>query len=101
MAELIKVANVGDIPEDEAITVEVAGEQVAVFNVGGTYYAVSNTCPHAGGPLSEGWVDNHEVTCPWHGWSFQLDPAKSDESDGLCRYRVVVEDDEIKVEVPE
>ncbi len=50
-----------------------AGNTVlALFNLGGTFYAVNNTCTHAGGPLGEGKVDGHTVTCPWHGSRFDI-----------------------------
>jgi 3-phenylpropionate/trans-cinnamate dioxygenase ferredoxin subunit len=55
-----------------AIRIEVDGEPVAVFNVGGTFYAIGAVCPHEGGPLEEGEVENGEVTCPWHGSVFDL-----------------------------
>jgi nitrite reductase (NADH) small subunit len=47
-----------------------------LFNVDGRIYAVENTCPHQGGPLSEGWVAKGCVTCPWHAWTFKLDTGK-------------------------
>ena len=46
--------------------------EIAVFNIDGIYCAISNTCQHQGGPLSEGILDNEKkiVTCPWHGWKY-------------------------------
>lgn len=55
----------------------VAGTAVAVANVGGAFHAMSNVCPHAGGPIGDGTMDGHKVTCPYHGWSF-------DVRDGRC-----------------
>src|SRR5215470_18137890 len=52
--------------------VEVAGQSIAVFNIAGRYYAISNTCPHRGGPLAEGTVTGEEVICPWHGSRFDI-----------------------------
>jgi nitrite reductase (NADH) small subunit/3-phenylpropionate/trans-cinnamate dioxygenase ferredoxin subunit len=42
------------------------------MNVDGTFYAVDNTCPHAGGPLGEGKLSEEIVECPWHGWRFNI-----------------------------
>ncbi len=60
------------------VEVIVAGKAIAVANAGGTFYACTNTCPHAGGPLGEGSLDGTLLTCPYHGWTFDL-------SDGSCR----------------
>ena len=44
----------------------VVGErELALFNLGGAFYAVDNACPHQGGPLCEGWIDGKSMTCPW------------------------------------
>ncbi|GMW03639.1 MAG: hypothetical protein AMXMBFR84_47730 [Candidatus Hydrogenedentota bacterium] len=96
----VKVANCNEIPEGEGKAIECAAECVAVFNVGGTFFAISNTCPHAGGPLADGFIDDNEVTCPWHGWSFGLDPSEGN-GDGISRYKVKVEDDAVHIEMPD
>lgn len=60
------------------IEIIIGGTAIAVANVGGTYYAISNACAHADGPLGEGSLDGHVVTCPYHGWQF-------DVRDGGCK----------------
>ncbi len=51
----------------------IVGERVvALFNVEGTFYALDGVCPHQGGPLAEGEVTGCIVTCPWHGWQFDV-----------------------------
>ncbi len=61
-------------PEDgKALRVEVNGESVAVFNLGGRLYAIGAKCTHVGGPLDEGSVTDHRVVCPWHGSVFDLE----------------------------
>ncbi len=64
MSDFTKVVDAKDVPPGKSVCVEVGGEKVALFNVAGTLYAVSDTCTHAGGPLSEGEVDGTVVTCP-------------------------------------
>jgi nitrite reductase/ring-hydroxylating ferredoxin subunit len=61
-----------DVREGEGRVVEAGGRTVAVFNVGGRYYAIDNTCPHRGGPLGEGDLDGRTVTCPWHAWRWDV-----------------------------
>jgi nitrite reductase/ring-hydroxylating ferredoxin subunit len=98
MPERVKVAQKKEIPEGEGICVDVGNERVAVFNHKGEFYAMSDLCPHAGGPLSDGWVEEGKVTCPWHGWVFKLECA---ESDGVERFPCTVEGEDVYVEVPE
>ena len=50
----------------------IAGTAIAVANVDGTFYAIQNGCPHADGPLGEGTLNGTQVTCPYHGWQFDV-----------------------------
>ena len=73
MAEFVKVATTAELGDTaSAKLVEVAGRRVALFQAGGKYYAIEDTCTHAGGPLSEGFLEGNEVTCPWHGACFDV-----------------------------
>jgi nitrite reductase/ring-hydroxylating ferredoxin subunit len=67
-----KVAEPSEIPPGQAKVVEAEGRTLAVFNCDGTFYAIENTCLHRGGPLGEGDLDGTIVTCPWHGWSWDV-----------------------------
>ncbi len=72
MAGWTPVARVSELPPGEAKEV-VAGEQVlALFNVEGKYFALDGVCPHQGGPLGRGSLAGCIVTCPWHGWQFDV-----------------------------
>ena len=102
MGELIKVATLSEIPPGTCLHVEVAGREVAIFNVEGAIYAMGGTCTHEGGPLGEGDLDGTVVTCPWHGAQFDVTtgqvvgpPAAQNEP----TYEVVVEGEGISVEV--
>ena len=99
MPEWVTVAAVDDLPPGGSMRVEQDGESIALFNVDGTFYATANRCPHAAGPLAQGFIEKGRVTCPWHGWSFPLSREDAPE-DGLCRYALRVEDGAIQVEVP-
>ena len=68
----VPVGAAADIQPGAAKTVSVDGREIAVFNAGGTFYAVDNYCPHQGGLLSEGWLEGTTITCPWHAWCFEL-----------------------------
>jgi nitrite reductase/ring-hydroxylating ferredoxin subunit/ferredoxin-NADP reductase len=62
----VKVANKNDLKEGGLLRVEPEGKPVALAMVEGKVYAVDATCTHEGGPLDEGKLEGHELTCPWH-----------------------------------
>jgi nitrite reductase (NADH) small subunit/3-phenylpropionate/trans-cinnamate dioxygenase ferredoxin subunit len=70
MSEFRTVAKVGEIPEGHGVAYEVEGRMVAVFNDGGTFYAIDDCCPHMGASLAEGQLQDGIVACPWHAWRF-------------------------------
>jgi len=72
MSKFVTVSTIDEIPPGSGKTVEVQGVRIALFNVGGSLFAVDNTCPHAGGPLGEGCLTGEIVECPWHGWEFNV-----------------------------
>lgn len=65
------------LPDGQVIEVIIGGTAICVARVGDRHYAISNTCAHAGGPLGEGQLDRTVVTCPYHGWQY-------DVTDGRC-----------------
>jgi nitrite reductase/ring-hydroxylating ferredoxin subunit len=64
--------NAADIPPGSCGLGRLGGEEVAVFNVDGQFYATQNRCTHAGGPLCEGGLWGDVVQCPWHGSEFNV-----------------------------
>ncbi|WP_109524124.1 MULTISPECIES: Rieske (2Fe-2S) protein [Nocardia] len=84
------VATVDEIPPGKSKVVPIGRHGVGVYNVGGTYYAIANYCPHEGGPLCSGRTrgrtvvdesvpgdavmvrDKEFIFCPWHQWGFEL-----------------------------
>lgn len=67
-----RIAAVSECPPGTSLE-RVAGERmVALFNVEGTFYALDGVCPHQGGPLGKGALTGCLVTCPWHGWQFDV-----------------------------
>ena len=75
------------------------GKEIALFNVGGAFYAIENTCPHRGGPLGMGFVQDCLVACPWHAWTFDVRTGAStvSASFNLEKYEVRVQGDEVLV----
>ena len=70
--EFVRVADLTSVPPGKSRAFNVGRYEIALFNVGGNYYALENACPHQGGPIAEGWIENLTVTCPWHAWCFDL-----------------------------
>ena len=102
MAEFIKVAKTAEIEPGAARLVEVNGKQIALFNVEGQFFAIDNTCSHRGGPLAEGEVSGHVVTCPWHQGRFDLRTGEvvgPPPQQAVTRYGVRVTGGDIEVEV--
>ena len=102
MAEYVKAARTDEIAPGQARLVVVKGKEIALFNVDGDFFALDNLCTHEEGPLAEGEVEGHEVTCPWHGAKFDIrtgevlcDPAY----DAVARYNVRVTGSDIEVEI--
>ena len=67
MAEFVKVADVSEVPDPGKTLVEVDGEMVALFHVDGQWHAIDDVCTHDGGPLADGELRNHTISCPRHG----------------------------------
>lgn len=102
MSELTKVANTEDIKPGSGIVAEVNGKELAVFNVDGNFFAIDNTCVHRGGPLGEGDLEGEVVTCPWHGWEYNVKTGactKNPSASVTC-FPVTVEGNEVKVQMP-
>ncbi len=78
MSEFVKVAQVGDLKPGGGKVVTVKDKAIALFNVDGTLYAMDNTCLHRGGPLGEGELEANVVTCPWHGWQYDVKTGVSE-----------------------
>ncbi len=95
----VTVARVADVAPGTATTVVVDRREIALFNAGGTFYALENTCPHQGGPLAEGWIAGRTVTCPWHAWCFDLASGKMTLGDyaSVETFEVRVVGDQVQV----
>jgi 3-phenylpropionate/trans-cinnamate dioxygenase ferredoxin component len=101
MAEFVKVASLSELKPGAAMSAEVNGKAIAIYNVGGKVYATDNTCLHQGGPLGEGILEGEIITCPWHMWEYNVCTGEKVgvSSIKLATYPVKVEGTDIKVAV--
>jgi nitrite reductase/ring-hydroxylating ferredoxin subunit len=72
MADWIDIAAVEECPPGASIERVVEGQMVALANVSGVFHAIDGLCPHQGGPLGTGALCGTTLTCPWHGWQFDV-----------------------------
>jgi nitrite reductase/ring-hydroxylating ferredoxin subunit/multimeric flavodoxin WrbA len=72
---------------------------IAVFNLNGKFYAISDCCIHKGGPLSKGFLDGDIITCPWHGWKYSVKNGKSphEGGDSINSYDVKIKRNKVYV----
>jgi len=73
----VKVAALTDLPPGASLVVLVGDLSIALFNIGRSVYAIDNICPHTGGPLARGRLNGTIVTCPLHGWRFDVRTGQS------------------------
>ena len=99
MPNFVKVASITDLKPGENKVVNVNGADVALFNVDGQFFAISNACPHRGGPLGEGFLEDDVITCPWHGWKFNVKTGISPvmPTAKVATYNVKIEDGNVLV----
>ncbi len=92
------VAKLSEVPDGGARVVHYRGEQVALFNIDGRLYAISNRCSHANGPLAEGRVEGAAVTCLWHDSQFDLatgQPLRTPAQRPVATYAVKLDGDTV------
>ena len=101
MADFVTVARVEDLPPGSVTTVRVGDEEIALAHVDGGFYATQAACIHLQGPLGEGLLEGSVLTCPWHGWQYDVRTGENefDRAIQLRTYEVRVEDGEVKVAV--
>jgi nitrite reductase/ring-hydroxylating ferredoxin subunit len=100
--ELVTVARVEDVPPGTVKAVRAGEEPIALANCAGSFYATQGQCLHLEGPLGEGRLNEDcFLTCPWHGWTYDVRTGKNDFDLAiqLRTYEVRVEDGDVKVEL--
>ncbi len=101
MTNFARVASASDLKPGEGKVVDVNGEEVALFNVNGEFFAIGNICPHRGGSLGEGFLEGESITCPLHGWQFNVKTGGNERMPGpnVPKYEVKVEGNDVMVAV--
>lgn len=99
MGEYTRVVGVREVPPGRGHVAQVNGRSIAIFNVEGAFFALDNTCAHRGGPLGEGELDGEVVTCPWHGWEYnvRIGISLTTPSASVKTYEVKVDGEDVKI----
>ena len=96
----LRAAKKDEIPAGSIREFQVNGKTIALANVDGKFYAIHNTCLHRGGPLGQGELGDNVVTCPWHGWQYDVTSGKvaMNPEIGVDSYAVEVRGEDIFVD---
>ena len=95
------VGAINDVRPGECARFELPdGEELAVYNVDGEFYATENSCPHRGAPLSEGALCGHVIECGLHGWQFDVRNGEClTVRETIRTYRLTIKDGTLVVEL--
>ncbi len=94
----VRVAAFDDLADGQARHVKIGTRDLAIVRTDGEFFALSNVCRHAFGPLAEGFVDGYTLICPWHGWRYDVRDGSTDHPDADVRtYPVTVRGGEVFV----
>ena len=102
----VEAARIQDVKPGNSLCIELeGGRPIVLFNIDGEIFALDNTCPHAGGPIGEGPLEGEVVSCPWHGWKFNVRTGyrlkNPIEEWRIASYRTIVRDDIIQIVLPD
>ncbi len=97
--EFVAVARVEEIPSGALRTVPLGDEEITLAHCDGGFYATQSQCLHLQGPLGDGRLEDCVLTCPWHGWQYDVRTGENefDRAIQLRTYEVEVSDGEIRV----
>ncbi|HSY30457.1 MAG TPA: Rieske 2Fe-2S domain-containing protein [Verrucomicrobiae bacterium] len=97
----VYAAKARNIAPGQIREIQLDGITIALANVGGQFHALSNTCLHRGGPLGQGSLQGNLVTCPWHGWTFDVTSGKvtPNQTAGVECYPVELRGDDVYVNI--
>jgi len=96
----LRAAKKDEIPPGAIREFQLDGKTIALANVEGKLYAIDNTCLHRGGPLGQGELEGKVVTCPWHGWQYDVTTGKVavNPAVGVTTYVVEIRGDDVFVD---
>lgn len=102
MSEKYRVASLSEIPTETGLEVTAGGRVIALFKTDDGVRAIDGICAHAGGPVGKGKREGNIVTCPWHGWQYDVNTGTHCLTPAICQqpFEVEVVDDDVFVQIP-
>lgn len=100
MTKEIVVAKASEIKPGQCKQVEIDGDPIGIYNIEGEFFAIADTCSHASATLTEGSLEGHVITCPWHGARFDVKTGKNLSMPApvpVPTYTVKIDGDDIKI----
>jgi len=97
----VRTVRIDELPPGTIRELQIEGKAVALANVAGKFYAINNTCLHRAGPLGQGALEGKIVTCPWHGWQYDVTNGRAVQNPavGVDCYPVEVRGHDLFVDV--
>ncbi|MBI4245384.1 MAG: non-heme iron oxygenase ferredoxin subunit [Planctomycetes bacterium] len=97
-----KIGSLSEFSGKNSKVAEISNKMIAVFKTSNGFYAIDDTCTHAGASLSEGQVEGNEVECPWHGARFNITTGEAltmPATQPVTSYKIAVEDGDLYIEL--
>lgn len=97
----VRAISISEVPPGVVREIRIAEKTIALANIEGSFYAISNRCLHRGGPLGQGPLNGTTLTCPWHGWGYNMTTGKVNHNQavGVACYPVEVRDQDVFINV--
>jgi len=97
----VRATKTSEVAPGTVRELQLDGKTVALANVEGKLFAIDNTCLHRGGPLGQGYLEGSCITCPWHGWEYDVTTGKTvmNPQAGVACYAVEIRGDDVFVDV--
>jgi len=98
-----RAASLDEVPAGRPTRVDLEGARIVLARVGDRVHACSDVCAHRGGPLSEGKLNGIRLTCPWHGWMYDVRTGQClfpGRGAAIAVYPVRLDGDQVFVELP-
>jgi 3-phenylpropionate/trans-cinnamate dioxygenase ferredoxin component len=101
--EFIDVAPVNELPDGERLFLDIDGQPIVIFNIGGQFFAIADVCSHDDGPVGDGKLDGFEIKCPRHGACFDVRNGQVSSLPAIVdipAYPTLVVDGQVKIGIP-
>ncbi|MBS3168128.1 Rieske (2Fe-2S) protein [Candidatus Woesearchaeota archaeon] len=99
--EFVEVASLEELRESKRKKIEIEGQSILLIYRGGEVFAINSVCPHAGGPLEEGEINQDDISCPWHFYTFNIRDGSclNSPSCRIRKYNIKLEGEKVLIKI--